>query len=1012
MWIALSSPQIAAQEQQFASKSYNIPIQSADAALIEFAKQANITIVFPYEKVQNITTNSLNGDYSTEDALNLLLSNTGLVAKFNKKGTVSIFSTTKAEPQKTSIWDNVAKLFTEQGEKLVVTPKPIQSKIEFIEVRGIRASVMRALDVKYNQFGVIDTIQSEEIGKFPDLNLAESLQRITGVSIDRSEGEGQFVTVRGFGPEFNTVFVNGRKLPTDNLGREFSFDTLPSELVSGVSVNKTVNASDITGGIGSTINIETARPRRNDGFNISGHVKALYDTNSRETSPQLAVVASNSNNVFGWLVALSHQKRKARIEEAEIDGWLLNTRVPASELTNTATNLFVPRNYDQRVRFDTRTRDSGTIVLQYSPNSDLEVTADFLYSSFEVETDSTSIGHWFTSPNLEDVITDNNGTVIEFSQNVGHATDFHARTFNRPSRLNALGINADWQVSPSLKFNADIGFAKARIEDTQGAANALTLIGYLNRSSFYHGSGDTLPHIFGFQEADASIVNAEGNVAGVSHYLDPANGRAHVMLRRGWQIDDDALQFRLDGEWHSELRSASIDLKFGLSLNQHEKANNRWDNEKNAVHCTYCGYFNEPDIPDSFQTVFSAGEGFLSSISGHEQIPNTWLRHDGSQIVEYLESVGDTSFGPVLRDNSYSVKEQTVGMYSEVLIANSIGSIHFETQLGIRYDQTDVLVDGFSSELLRLDILDQTELSPITGPSEAVSFSEKDDHWLPSLVSQWRISDELILRMGVSKSITRPTLTQLSPSLTYDTTRQGGDLRASQGSPTLKPFKSTNYDLSLEWYSNEHHFGSLAYFRKSVKNFIVSQVDQVSFNNVVDPSTGTDPLGPDAGDDIAVFDVTRPINGETAIVEGVELSYQYHFESGFGFLANMTLIDSNAELDKDNINQKFALTGLSDTQNLIIFYDKVPLQIRFAWNSRSEFVQSLIQRQSAEPTFVDNYSQIDMSASYQLTPTLNLFIEGINITEESVIKHGRYNNQLLLAQSPGARYTLGLRGFF
>jgi TonB-dependent receptor len=171
-------------------------------------------------------------------------------------------------------------------------------------------------------------------------------------------------------------------------------------------------------------------------------------------------------------------------------------------------------------------------------------------------------------------------------------------------------------------------------------------------------------------------------------------------------------------------------------------------------------------------------------------------------------------------------------------------------------------------------------------------------------------------------------------------------------------------------------------------------------------------LAPDSNDDIAVFDLTSPINSETAVVEGIELAFQYHFTNGFGLLANTTFIDSNAEFDRNDISQKFALTGLSDTQNLILFYDRDNLQFRVAWNRRSDFLQSLTQSQSSEPTFVDQYDQIDINASYAITPSVSLFVEGINITEESVIKHGRFDNQLLLAQSPGARYSLGIRASF
>ena len=990
--------------------TFVIDKQSADQSLILFAQQANLTVIFPFERVQNVSANAISGKYSVEEALTILLKDTGLTAQFNKKGSISISVEAKTKEEPKGFLEGIASLFTEDGDRFITTPEPSPPKIEYVKVRGIKASIQRSKDVKYHALGIIDSIQAEEIGKFPDLNLAESLQRVTGVSIDRSEGEGQFVTVRGFGPEFNTVTINGRKLPTDNLGREFSFDTLPSELVSGVSVFKSRTADQIAGGIGSIIDIETARPMQARGFKVNGHVKAIYDTNSSETAPQGALLVSHSNQRFGWLMSLSHQRRDARIDEAQIDGWLLNTDIPEDQLVASSNNIFVPRNYDHRVRFDTRKRTSGTVVMQYRPNEDFDLTFDYVASSFDVKTQSTSMGHWFTSSNLEDVLTDDNGSAIHFQQRVGHATDFHARTFDRPSKLNSIGLNMDWRISKDLSLSADLGTAKTTINDTRGAANALTLIGYLNRSEFDHTDGFRLPVISGFEQANGAILNAEGEREGVAHYLDPSNGRAHVMLRRGWQIEDSIDQFRIDGIWHNNHQP--FDVYFGAFFIEQEKQNNRWDNEFNAVHCTYCGYFRSPDIPDSFQTVFHAGSEFLSGISGSEHVPNTWLRHDGNQLFQYLESVDGVNFDPVLRDSSFSVNELVSGLYTEFRFDSTVWGADVLTQIGLRYENTRTKVRGLESDLIRLDILDQTELAAITANTRPSEYHNNYDHWLPSIQTRVELTDDLVLRLGLAKNLTRPTLTELAPSLVFNTTRQGGDLRASQGNPQLQPFESTSVDVSLEWYLSDNNYASMAYFRKSVGNFIVSTVTPIEFENVTDPSSGLDASSPDPQDETAVFDVTRPNNSETAVVEGIELAYQHQFSNGFGILANMTLIDSNAELDTSNISQKFALTGLSDTQNIIVYYDSYPFQIRLAWNQRGDFLQSLNQRQSSEPTFVERYEQLDASASYALSKHFSVFVEGINITEASVFKHGRFDNQLLLAQSPGARYSLGLRGTF
>ena len=1009
--LCLFSLLLGAQSKQIL-QDFNIYSSSADVSLIEFAKQANLTIIFPYEKVQSRRANYLKGSYTIEQGMNKLLNGTGLVASFERDGVVTIkrISISDSIVEDKSILQEIMDLFIGKGENIVTFPEE-SAKIELIEVRGIRGSMDWALDIKQESIGVSESIQSEEIGKFPDLNLAESLQRITGVSIDRSEGEGQFVTVRGLGPQFNTVLSNGRRLATDNQGREFSFDSIASELVTSVTVDKTFSASQPSGGIGSVINIKTARPMASKEFKIAGSIKAMFDTNSQKTTPQGSVFFSHSNDKLGWLASLSHQTRKARINEVQTDGWLLNTDIPRGQVTTTADNIFVPRNYDQRVRFDQRTRTGGTLVLQYMATADLDISLDYLQSDFNVKTDSTSLGHWFTSSNLENVITDENGTVIEFSQNVGHATDFHARTFDRPSKVSALGLNARWQVLPKVLLEFDVSTSKASTKDKIGAGNALTLIGYLNRSTFSLSEGNILPRIGGFESADSTIVDALGNTTGVSDYLDPSNSRAHVMLRRGWNINDKFDQLKTDITLFDRFEF-NIDIKLGVMYSEQSKSNERWDNEKNAVHCSFCGYFQEPELPDNFQTVFDAGNGFLSGVSGSEFLPKRWLRHDSETLFNFLESASDINFDAVIRNNSFTVTENVTSVYLQGQQSSQWRDIELSSIYGVRYENTDILVTGFESDLLALTILDQTELGQLNSPGRSISQSESYANWLPSVSIKAEWQNNIIARFGVSRSLTRPTMRQLSPSLVLNTTRQGGDLRASSGNPNLKPFESTNIDLTLEWYYQTSSYLSASYFEKTVSNFIVSTVTQTAINNVTDPSTGADSSAPDSEDILAEFDLTTPTNGQTATVSGFEFAIQHDFDSGFGVVANMTLVDSNAKLNPTDISQKFALTGLSDSQNLIVYYEKGPAQIRLAWNYRNGFLQSLEQIQGPEPTYVRSHQQLDLSASYAVNDDLSVFIEGVNITEENVLKHGRYRNQLLLAQQPGARYSLGLRGSF
>src|SRR5258708_13864964 len=254
-----------------------------------------------------------------------------------------------------------------------------------ILVTGIRASITTARAIKRDSQGIVDAIAPEDIGKLPDTNLAESLQRITGVSIDRSGGEGEFITVRGFGPEFNTVLVNHRQIatptdPSQASGRAFSFDTLASELVSGVEVYKSATARLQSGGVGSTVNIKTARPFDYSGFKSSGSAAMNHDQNSGKSAPDASFLVSDlfADGQLGALLSGSYQKRKDELKAATTDGWIVNGGTPTSQInggagvqktaSNPQGNLFVPQDFGSQAQFETRERIGRTRVPPYKTN--------------------------------------------------------------------------------------------------------------------------------------------------------------------------------------------------------------------------------------------------------------------------------------------------------------------------------------------------------------------------------------------------------------------------------------------------------------------------------------------------------------------------------------------------------------------------------------------------------------------------------------------------------------------
>ncbi len=820
---SLSSGWVIAQER-VEKVQFNIPRQRADLSLINFAEQADITLLFPLDKMEGKQTNPVSGQYSIMKALQLMLKNTGLKTDISESGQLSILidpsferNNDMANYKKNKVSSAVLLVLSTVAALPAVAETETQ-ETEIIEVRGIRGALGRAMDAKREAGGVVDSISAEDIGKFPDTNLAESLQRITGVSIDRSGGEGQLITVRGFGPQFNTVLVNGRQMASENQSRAFSFDTISSDLVKSLDVHKTSTATMQSGGIGSTVNISTARPFAISGFKFAGSVKGVYDENSEETTPQVSALISNTFNEdsLGVLFAFSHQERKTRLNQAQTDGWLENVGVPNPQTESGQAytgNIFSPRNYDHKVTTEERTRTNANLVIQYAPTDNLIITADALYSDFDVETNTTSYGHWFTAPNIEGfgdaagATVDANGTVIDLYQEVGLATDMHAKKFDRLTESSALGLNFDWDVNDNFNMTFDISHSSAERAANNGRGDQLSLIGYANQVR-YQIDGNILPYASEFASANAAIYSGQQEIdgvayldpshvdyqpgAGVADHLDAANSRAHVMLRRGWAVEDTVDQFRWDSTWLDDGDSGLVAVKFGAMYSSETKTLDRWDNEGEGIHCAFCGYPDEPNMEAFSQYVFDAGSDFLGDVSGSGRMPTSWLAHDGEANFAFLEAYSaangnDISFDAVKRNKSFEITEETVSLYVEFDFETELAGMPLSATTGFRYEATDVDIDGTDEPVTELNILDRTEMLPSYGAAESISTSTDYEALLPSLSLKLEINDDLVARFAASQTITRPTLDSLSPVTVIGTTRQGGNLTSSSGNAELKP---------------------------------------------------------------------------------------------------------------------------------------------------------------------------------------------------------------------------------
>lgn len=909
------------------------------------------------------------------------------------------------------------------GSPAVMAQDASNQALEEVVVTGIRSSLQQAMDIKRSSDAMVDSIASESLGKFPDTNIAESLQRITGVSIDRSGGEGQSVTVRGFGPQFNTVLLNGRRQVSDTGARSFNFDNLPAELVSRVDVYKSSQARLQSGGIGSTIVMHTPRPLDIGSFQAVGSVKALHEDLSGETTPQLFGMVSNTfaDGRVGALLSVGYDKRENRIERFLTDGILTAPRDDMSLIADDLAQqgysaddqFFIPQVFNISPINEQRERFNVNSTLQFEATDNLTLTLDAMYNDFDVQTQSNTLTFFVTPSIITDATFDENRTAIEFTQNQNAATDFSVAERSRPSESQAFGFNADWDFAPGWNVAFDTSYSKAESG----------------------GAGGTNVGVFGFRENGFTLSYDENGIPSYSGVTDEQINNldlpnAHFFMRGigggplggAADIEHDLFEQRVDFEWQAE-KGALKTVTFGAHYSdESESTTNRTSD--NA--CIYCGYL--ADVPNEFLGLAEEGGNYMG---GDIDVPLTWQTADLDGLISYLETPEaaadmdaaaglepgttqaalDEAGGYALRQQSTSteIDEEVLSFYVNLNFAGVLADMPWSVNTGLRYVETQTTPYGISAPLLDLREIpsDPTMYDVVDGNEQVVSANNEYEDWLPTLDARLNITDNLVARFAASRTLTRPPFGALSPRTTVGSARPG-NLQASSGNPNLEPYSSDNLDVALEWYYQESGYLTVGVFQKKVDNFLVSTVQQQAFE--IQDQDNLFEGNP-------VFEVSLQDNLEEATVDGVELGFQHTFDylpglwSGFGFTANATLVDSDAELDTGDLTQTFALEGLGNSYNVVGFYEAGNFEARLAWNLRDRFLQTAVGF-GGEPTFVEDYEQVDARVSYALSETLSVFVEGVNITDEKYQKVGRYDNHILLREQTGPRYTVGIRAEF
>jgi len=944
------------------------------------------------------------------------------------------------------------------------------SDIEVIQVSGIRGSLVKSMDIKRQSAGVVDAITSEDIGKFPDTNLAESLQRITGVSIDRSNGEGSKITVRGFGPEFNLVTLNNRQMPTTG-GRSFDFGDIATESVSGVEVYKTARSDIPSGGIGATVNITTAKPLSNPGLKASIGAKAVHDT-SNETgdniTPEVSGIYSNTFNDdrFGVLISGSVQERNNREQAMAVDNWIPNVDISSSpDLALTDNNqradeaTWYPQNAGYAFSDNTRKRTNGQLVLQYAPTDRITATLDYTYSKLEFEKDGRSFGVWFNNGgNVSSANINENGTYTKVTEIGGD----YSTNLNRGATENenkSLGLNIDWQVTDNLNIEFDAHNSSAESAGVGLGHDAFMIIGNTSCSWCENPTVNIDEKMADFSQGEIPLID-----------MTLTNGQAELLpsdmgtLFAGVNKDtntNDLDQYQLKGTWYNENTGALSSINFGVS---HTKVDFR-------TTTAYSGqlaagwWLNSADWYDDSMFTRVDSSGLLDGFSGggSDKLLNYYYDADFDEIVAIAESIdcdhpdggigacswpadvnGKVQAGPI--DDDHRVSEETTAFYAQANFETEFNGMPINITAGLRYESTDVTANSLERPAVAMEWVNGNEWSYIYADERTFSNGEgSTKEFLPNIDMNIEVVEDVIARFSYSRTLARPPVGALRSTTSFLGNPKVGQRKVAVGNPNLKPYTADNIDLSLEYYYGEGSYVSAGYYRKQVDNFLVNITTEETIDGITDPfigdraeqaredlaaageqpsdqaihdkineNQGTEegtPIVGNSTDPLANFFVSRDNNVETANLWGWELAAQHMFgETGFGIAANATFVFGDVEADRDAIGYQFALPGLSDSANFSAIYDLNGLSARISYNWRDEFLTGFDQHSS--PVFTESYGQWDINVNYAVNEKLTVFVEGLNLTDETQRTYVRYSEQLLRANQYGARYNIGFRYSF
>lgn len=860
-----------------------------------------------------------------------------------------------------------------------------------IVVKGIRGSLASSLSAKKNAEGILDAISAEDIGKFPDKNIGEALQRVTGVQITREGGEGRLINIRGVAAELNRVEFNGSKaLSTDpGGGRQVDFRDFPAEFVSRLEVYKSQTADMTEGGLGGTVKIYSRKPLGPEGDFFAASAEGVWSNLAESVDPRIAVFGSKAfaDGRFGLLGGIVYETRSIHAHQFRSTGW-----TQPDDLGGNVFIPFIPRPVTVR---DNNDRFAFNGIAEFQPNENFNFYAEGLYTtrnfnkrdqllqigslangSAMIDPDSVTLASDGETALIFDAVTVDNDMDGEFDAGDRNLAVTH-RVLNDTFRNNIYFVAGggsyenDWMNLDSRVTYSNMKYDQSVIAHVF-AANMVPMV-HVDLDNEFRAPNMSFGN---FDIYDRDNINF-------------ADSQDH--MRDFTQTEFNA---KLDGDFETNLGIFNL-FEAGAEYTDFEvtASSSRVRRTSNAFNDFATAGQTAQERADQLENIRSAYDMFaeFSDIPffktkdlGFDQLDLLWIQDGLFDAIDV--PTAETNF---FRD-TWTVTEKTKAAYAKINF-NIDGRFPIDGNFGIRYVDTDVTADGF------------------TVAGEAVTFEGGYDDWLPAGgITVGLIPDELLFRFTGSSLLARAQPVDLAPRLNISTLEG----TASRGNPGLDPFRASQFDVSLEWYLSNISYISVAGFRKDIASFIQNE-------QVREPIPGFLPDSfPQTND--PTFLITQPANAaDGVVIKGIEAGAQFDLGDfspsleGLGFVANVTYAtDSGTPNISPITGNPLPFPGLSElAYNFSAYYERHGLSARLSYNWRDDFLLTPSGR-GGIPEFQEAYGQWDISTSYEINDHFEVFADAINLTNTVRLENSSSELRRNLVETFGRRVFFGVRANF